>query len=133
MARLTAYVGAACACLAFAPAGAQESAADVTLPSGRVVQLYETVVPDDDTGLLYMGFLAPFIGESGGPGFDQMSDDMDALCSSVGLRGAQGAEAVIVEIVIRLMAAPVPYGATDPSVVQFVNFYDITSGRCEWL
>ena len=102
------------------------------VPSGQLLSPYQTLIPKDGEGLLYLSFVAPDLGAAE-MSFDIASADMDALCASVGIPQAKESVSEIGEIVIRLFAQPIDYGTANPDVVQYLGAFDISTGQCEWL
>ena len=105
---------------------------EVTVPSGQPLELYESFVPEEGAGILYVSYLAPNLGESSVT-YDVADADMEAICSDFALAEAAKADEPISEVFIRLMAEPIDYGATAPGVTQYAASYDVTSGACEYM
>jgi len=108
--------------------------AEIVVPSGRSLEMYSLeVIPQGDTqNLLFIGLLAPQIITGD---IEAAEADMDAVCTGFGLPEADKQTALgvaINEITIRLASQPLGYGESDPEVVQFMSFYDISQGECAW-
>ncbi len=107
------------------------------VPSGQDLTVFEetfhTTTPTRRQ--FYLGILAPAIKEGGNVGFEAANADIDVLCTEYALSKAQnpndGLDAAH-EVVIRLMDNPMKYGDTNPDVRQYMGFYDISKGMCEW-
>ena len=123
--------GLAAGLVALASPLAAQGVAPIAVPSGGQVTLFETLHPEPAT--LYVSFVSPTLSGDQGLPYDVAQLDMDALCDIVGLPTAGNADAPIREVVIRLMAEPIPYGEANQQVAQFASVYDITSGDCEWM
>lgn len=109
---------------------------DLTVPTGQIVTLDEQLVVPPENKILYLGFTAPSIGGTYAVSFDRASEDMDVLCSRVGIKEAGkliGEGVRIDEVVIRLMERLIPYGEVNPDVAQYLNAYDISGGTCVWM
>lgn len=107
--------------------------ADITLPSGQVVQLQDVVwnAPGPAGLTLRFRFIAPAIAESGGTvDFDTASTDMLWLCESYALSRVPVTGPQPAQIVISLSDRPVAFGETAPDVTQFFEAYSLTDGRC---
>ena len=107
------------------------------VPSGQSLEVYEeafhTTTPTRRQ--FYLGILAPAIKEDGEVGFEAANADIDVLCDDYALNKAQnpndGLDAAH-EVVIRLMDSPIKYGDSNPDIRQYMGFYDISEGLCEW-
>jgi len=108
--------------------------AEIVVPSGRAMEVYsfEVVEQPQDRNLLFVGVLAdPLDPQS----YDAAAQDMDALCKDLALPEAivQERQGILInEVSIRLADRPLGYGETDPDATQFMGFYEIVSGECEW-
>ncbi|KAB7615416.1 hypothetical protein F9L33_01220 [Amylibacter sp. SFDW26] len=107
------------------------------VPSGQSLEVFEetfhTTTPTRRQ--FYLGILAPAITEGGEVGFEAANADIDVLCEDYALNKAQnpndGLDAAH-EVVIRLMDKPIKYGDSNPDIRQYMGFYDISEGLCEW-
>ncbi len=107
------------------------------VPSGQSLEVFEeafhTTTPTKRQ--FYLGVLAPAIQQGGDVGFEAANADIDVLCEEYALKKAQnpndGLDSAN-EVVIRLMDSPVQYGDSNPDVRQYMGFYDISKGLCEW-
>lgn len=120
-----------CLALAWAATGVAAQEERIALASGRTVELYESFVPEEGAGLLYISFLAPWLAEAELP-YEAAERDMAELCERVGLPASEEADEPVHEVVIRLLAAPLDYGEAAPELRQFAAVYDISSGGCRW-
>ncbi len=107
------------------------------VPSGQSLEVFEeafhTTTPTRRQ--FYLGILAPAIKEGGDVGFEAANTDIDVLCEDYALNKAQnpndGLDAAH-EVVIRLMDSPIEYGDSNPDIRQYMGFYNISEGLCEW-
>ena len=120
---------------AVSPAVAQTT---FDVPSGQPLELFQMELVDVQAeGLtLYLGLLAPMLGDEHAPIQHHVADqDMEVICADYAIAMAEGnqpEEGSVTDVSIRLMDRPVPYGVVDPDAVQFMGFYDISSGACVW-
>ncbi len=110
------------------------AAAQVVVPSGQAVEThsFEVVAQTEGKHLLFVGLVAPDLKADS---YDSAAKDMDVLCTEVALPEAftQARQGLaITEVSIRLADRPLAYGETDPQAVQFMSFYDISTGECTW-
>ena len=101
--------------------------------SGQALELYqEEVFPGSNGGnLLYLGYIAPEITRNGGTvDVETASVDLDALCAAA-VKTVRPDEDIR-EITIRLMDQPMVFGDTNPDVTQYLGFYNVVDGGCEW-
>lgn len=123
------------AALAF-PAAAQQG---LKVPSGQYILPYEFLWEDHrgpnekvETWLI-LRFLAPDIGKTEGKlSFDDVIDDLDRICTTVGLPVARLAGGAVDQVVVNLMNKPINRGQRDASITQYMNAYRIVGGRCTW-
>lgn len=115
------------------PAFAQEP----VVPSGQKLELFQEgfLQESDEARVYYVSFIAPAIEKKGAVGYDVAHKDIESLCTDFALANAKtpvdgGLPAS--EVIIRLMDIPVKYGETNPDAQQYMGFYDVTEGTCEW-
>ncbi|GHD99449.1 hypothetical protein GCM10008024_06870 [Allgaiera indica] len=117
---------------------AAPAAALIPLPSGQVVTLFQVIWPraDERRGerRLRYRFVAPRIARDAARRVDAraVEDDMLHLCTHVALPALRQDGRQIDEIVITLMARPVPFGSTDPQVRQFIDTFLPEGDQCQW-
>lgn len=112
-----------------APAGAAAQQV-ASLPSGLQVQLIEVLL-DPDLELARFRLLAPALAEPG-VDLDALRPDFDLLCAEIAIPVMAARQPDWDEVVISLSSAPLPFGQTDPSVVQAFEGYLIEDGVCIW-
>jgi hypothetical protein len=114
--------------LAAAPAWAEPS-----LPSGLGVTAYDVLVERQPGGesWLVLRYLVPEIA-GGAIGYGDVAADLDHLCTTDGLAGAEASGQEIAQIVIVLMDRPVPRGEPAPQATQYIGAYLIDDGECQW-
>lgn len=120
--------------LALALLATTPALAGITVPSGQPVELYafEVVAQSDTQNLLFVGVLAPELAKGG---YEAAQQDLDTLCRDVALPEVveQGRLGVSVqEVSIRMADKPLVYGQTSHDVTQFMGFYEVISGECQW-
>ncbi len=107
------------------------------VPSGQNLEIFEEIfqTTTPTRRQFYLSVLAPEIKEGGAISYETASLDIDVLCNDYALQKAQtptdGLDAAR-EVVIRMMDRPVTYGETNPDAKQYMGFYDISEGLCEW-
>lgn len=102
------------------------AAADITVPSGHVLQLFDVIIEPE------MGrfrFSLPAV--ASGVEFADLVDDFDYLCAQVAQPALVAAGSQVADIVISVSAAPVPFGE-QTDVVQYFQPYRLVDGKCEW-
>lgn len=99
---------------------------------------------------MVLRFVAPRLGEKPAVPFETIEHTADGLCARLALpiaklmakaaedgvakaREFRIAPERVNEVIVTLMARPIPRGMRDPSVRQHIFAYDISAGRCEWL
>ena len=100
------------------------------LPSGLAAEPFDRAVEVQPGGerWLVLRYIAP---EIAGLGFEAVAGDLDFLCESEGLPGAE-ADSPIAQVVVVLMDRPVVRGTPDPEATQFIGSYYVDTGVCEW-
>lgn len=110
-----------------------EASAPVMLPSGLAAQLHQVIWPEAGAAKgqrrLRYRFVAPGIG---GADPEAASDDLQYLCDRVALPALRADGRAADEIVITLMARPVPFGTSAPGVKQFIDAFLPAGDHCEW-
>ena len=107
------------------------------VPSGQALEVFEEAFHATTPARrqFYLGVVAPEIKKGGTVGFEAANADIDALCDEYALHKAlnpnDGLDAAR-EVVIRLMDSPIEYGDSNPDIRQYMGFYDISKGLCEW-
>lgn len=102
----------------------------VAVPSGLAVERLE-VLWDEDLRLARFRFLAPDIATRG---FDlrALQPDMDALCRTIALPETRAARPDWDEVVVSVSSVAIPFGETDPEVVQSFEAYRLRGEDCIW-
>lgn len=117
---------------------AAPEAAPIKLPSGQEVTLFQVIWPHADERQgerrLRYRFVAPRIARDAARRVDARAaeDDMLYLCTHVALPALRQDGRQVDEIVITLMARPVPFGSTDPRVRQFIDTFLPEGDQCQW-
>ena len=117
--------------LAFA-FGAQASVAEekIVLPSGQVIEFFETRV-EAETDTVRLRFIAPDIASPlTRPSFEEMSLDLEALCTEYGLKTALKEGPVPAQIVISLSAEPIEFGVSNADVEQVFEAFSVENETC---
>lgn len=126
--------------LALALAGpAMAAEGQVAVPSGQMVLPYEALWedhPSEGEGgetWLILRFLAPEIAKVKGKfTYGDAAPDIDHLCQEIGLPLAAMTGDGVDQIIVTLMDQPLPRGARDTAVTQFMSAYRVTEGACIW-
>ncbi len=125
--------------LVLAPLASNAQEGGLRVPSGQYLLPYETLWEDHLTEgksgetWLILRFLAPDISKSGGKiGFAEAEPDLLYLCKTVGLKLAEITGGGVDQIVVSLLSKPIPRGARDPSITQFMNAFRVVDGGCTW-
>lgn len=119
-----------------ATAGVQEEAPAVpsvpALPSGQSVTLQEYFIEPhlDGADQARFRFVAPALAQ--GSSFAEVEQDFPVLCSDFAVPVLAVVQPDIIQVVISMSAAPLEFGVTDPSIVQFFEAFRIESGSCIW-
>lgn len=101
----------------------------VTLPSGRSVQVLDTITnaPGAEGATARFRFVVAGLQQG-----DDWTADMQALCDSYALPRTEGMVPPPRQIVISLSDRPVPFGEAAPDAVQFFEAYRPENGACIW-
>ncbi|MFZ1727801.1 MAG: DUF6497 family protein [Albidovulum sp.] len=108
---------------------------DLTVPSGQVVTLIDTVqtAPGPEGLTLRFRFLAPGIARVGGTiSAEAAQADMAHLCTHYALPRVSQSGPAIQQVVISLSDRAVPFGDADPEATQYFEAYSIADGTCIW-
>jgi hypothetical protein len=102
------------------------------LPSGLALTLQEVLLEPQEGGATWarFRFLAPDL--AGDTPFARVEPDFPHLCETVALPALAGAGQSASQIVISLSAAAVPFGQSDPAVVQYFEAFRPEGARCIW-
>lgn len=115
------------------PACAAELPEDWAAFHDAVVEVHVGRTEGAEERWLVMRYLAPQIARDGGSlGYEDVAEEMDALCNGEGLSTALAHESPVDQIVITLMDRVVERGQPDPEATQFIASYDVTEAGCEW-
>lgn len=106
-------------------------AAQVDLPSGQKVEMFDHIADEGLPGTYRVRYLAPEIGQDG-RGYVEVADDMAVLCETRALPKLVAEGNAPERIVVTLMSAPVEFGVMTPDVTQFFESYSIENGLCIW-
>lgn len=119
------------AIMAGALPGAAQVETPLAVPSGQLVTFIERVT---DAPAMVPTWRYRFVAEgiAGAVDFEQAAQDMAHLCRHYVLPALDGEPAWPQQVVISLAAAPVPFGATAPEVVQYFEAYRPEPGDCVW-
>ncbi|MEM8655667.1 MAG: DUF6497 family protein [Pseudomonadota bacterium] len=104
------------------------------VPSGQSVTLSEVLVDQVGSEVwLRFRFVAPAITQDVGTvTYADAEDDFQALCDEFALPYISDFDLAADIIIISLMDAPVPFGATDPDATQFFEAFRPNGDGCEW-
>jgi hypothetical protein len=120
---------AAAVLLLATPVPVSAMAEDITLPSGNMVTLVETIRdaagPEGLTDRFR--FLAPWIADAD---YGAVAADIDWLCETVALPRVVSSVPPPLQIVLSLADREVAFGASDPDAVQFFEAYGIEGDTC---
>jgi hypothetical protein len=108
---------------------------DLTVPSGQVVTLIDTVqgAPGPEGLTLRFRFLAPGIARAeGAVSVEKAQADMAHLCTHYALPRVSKSGPAIQQIVISLSDRAVPFGESDPEATQYFEAFSIADGTCIW-
>jgi len=95
---------------------------EIALPSGLTGKVYETkTLETTDT---YLGVMVPDLSSVD---YDVALKDLDHICAEL-----VQTQLEITSVVIRIMDAELDYGDADPEINQFMSFYSVIDGVCEW-
>ncbi|WP_102222711.1 DUF6497 family protein [Acidimangrovimonas sediminis] len=119
-------------------APAETPPAAMTLPSGQAVTLHQVIWPEAQAAggerRLRLRFVAPQIAAGAktliAP--EAASDDLQYLCDHVALPALKKDGRAVDEIVITMMAKPLPFGTADPKVRQYIDTFLPKEDHCEW-
>lgn len=117
---------------ALAPAAAAQEEA-LRLPSGLEVRLHETLTDRRaGSGLIYrFRFVAEGL-EGGDAGFDDVTADLEWLCTEYALPRVSNMGPRPGRLVISLADRPSKFGVHDPDVVQVFEAFRPDDGTCVW-
>ncbi len=105
------------------------TAEDITLPSGNVVTLVETI--RDAAGPAGLTdrfrFLAPWLADAV---YDEVAPDLIWLCETLALPRVASSVPPPAQVILSLADRPVAFGAADPDARQFFEAYAIADGTC---
>jgi hypothetical protein len=106
------------------------AASIVDAPSGQPLELIEAFWDRGDAAepVLRLRFLAPEIG--GWRAFRDVEGDFLHLCRSIGLARARRSEGTL--IVITMLSRPLPFGASDPETIQYIEAFRAEADDCAW-
>lgn len=121
MTRVAAGLALAVSFLA-APAAGQGG---VVLPSGLAVELIE-VLYDEDLQLGRFRFLAPALTA------EDRTEDLHLLCRGVAVPVMRAQRPDWDEVVVSLSSRALPFGETDPGIIQHFEGYSLSDGDCIW-
>lgn len=107
------------------------------VPSGQDIEVYQEGFLEEESAqkVYYLGVVAPEIAKGGAVGFQAANADIDVLCETYALERALAVESgdkPANEVVIKMMDSPLNYGETNQDVRQYMGFYNISRGTCEW-
>lgn len=108
-------------------------AAPVHVPSGQSIHFMEMLWDEPGDGLVYrFRFVAPAIGQQDGPGFEDVADDMEFLCTQYALPRIANTGPQPRQIVISLSDRAHEFGVADPDVTAFFEAYTVQDDICIW-
>ena len=102
----------------------------ITLPSGQQIALFETRV-EAETETLRLRFIAPDIADATRrPSFEQMSTDLETLCTQFGLAVAQEGARKPKQIVVSLSSEPIEFGESNAEIEQVFEAFSVQNETC---
>lgn len=119
-----------------AAAGVQEEAPVVpsvpALPSGISVTLQEFFIEPyyGDADQARFRFVAPALAQGGS--FAEVEQDFPVLCANFAVPMLRSQRPDIAQVVISMSGAPIEFGVSDPSIVQFFEAFRVENGSCIW-
>ncbi|RYH10673.1 DUF6497 family protein [Tropicimonas sp. IMCC6043] len=114
--------------------GAAAQAQEIVMPSGLTVAFLDRFIEAQSGGerWLTLRYVTTRIGAGEGKlGYDDVVDDIDALCDGEGLAAASEVGDVD-QVVITLMDRAVERGVHDPDATMFIGAYRPTEDGCVW-
>lgn len=120
------------ACVAFAPAMAQDS---LDVPSGQAVTFLDTVwaEPGPEGLTARFRFVAPGIARDGGHvDFEAATADMAWLCEHYALPRIPATGPQPSQVIISLSDRAVKFGEASPQATQYFEAYRIAGATCIW-
>lgn len=120
--------------LCSAAAAAAETALPA-VPSGLALRFQEQrldVKPDGMHTYARFRFVAPAIGQAGGPGYSELAADFQVLCDAYALPIARGSTPPPDRIVISIADRETEMGVAAPEATQFFELFRPETGRCIW-
>ena len=109
---------------------AMADVADLTLPSGQIVQMHEVLTEED---VVRFRLIAPEIKRDiGDLKYADVEMDFQLLCEEYALDWLDKNALRPGKIVISLADRPVPFGAADPNATQFFEAFSRDGARCVW-
>ena len=109
--------------------------AEITVPSGQVIELHEMFLEAQENGdvVLRLRYLTPEIAREGGARtFGDVEEDFLHLCEREALPLLAQAEQEADQIVISMMDRVVEFGASDSAAIQFFEMFRHNSDTCIW-
>jgi len=104
------------------------AATPVAVPSGQVLYLQEILWQEDT---LRLRFVAPGIAREGGTlGFEDVQQDFQALCETMGLQLLRETGRTVDQLVVSMADRPLAFGETAPDTRQFFEAFRIENGAC---
>ena len=100
------------------------------MPSGLEVQLIEVRL-DNELELGRFRLLAPALADPG-VDLDALRPDFDLICAELALPFMAARQPGWSDVVISLSSTAIPFGETDPGVVQAFESYRLEAGGCIW-
>lgn len=123
------------AVLVLCPALAAADPALPAVPSGVALRLHEHVLdvkPDGVHTYARFRFVAPAIGQAGGPGYADLTGDFQVLCDAYALPIVLGSTPPPDRIVISIADRETEMGVAAPEATQFFELFRPETGRCIW-
>ena len=123
-------VGRLAALVFVVAAQASHANEQIILPSGQTIEFFERRV-EVETNTVRLRFIAPDLASPlTRPSFDDMSTDLEALCTEYGLKIALNDMDVPAQIVISLSAEPVEFGVSNTDVEQVFEAFSVQNETC---
>lgn len=122
--------GGAWGCTMAISMAAGPAQAELSVPSGQVIELYE-VVEDGET--VRFRFLAPEIArDTGDFSYADVVEDFASLCAKVALPWLSERTFEPKQVVISMSDRKTDFGVADPGATQFFEAFSVMDGACIW-
>lgn len=102
----------------------------VAVPSGQSVRFFEQL-DEPENGITRLRFIAPDLASPlKRPSFEDMTLDLEALCTEFGLQSLLQNEEQPKQIIVSLSAEPVEFGIANSDVEQVFEAFSVENETC---